>query len=1058
MTSTEPFNESKPLDRQESEGGARKAPAINASNFEGRSVDQQETPWHTLSVEAVQDLTVLPDLSYGVQTKNVPIRRERFGDNIIPTGSGPSLIKIIFNNFVNSITMILAFVAVVSGYFEDWAALGICIFVIVFVGVIGVYQEWNAAASLESLKTMTKGNAVVIRDGKADVIAIDEIVIGDIVVLEQGTNVPVDMRLFECTNLEIDEALLTGEVVPVSKKIDVIDDPKGDCALGDRVNQAFRNTIVVSGRGRGIAVAAGLNTQMGKVAARLAEDGGSTKTPLQLKMEKLMYAIFAVCILLVIIVFASNRFNMTESTIIYGAAVAIAILPQSLVAVVAVSMAISVRKMAAQKCIVRKLGSLEVLDSVTDICSDKTGTLTQNKMVVKSVAIGTDLPPMAVSGAPMEAAATFTEEGNDESDPIMIKKLRREDRRVADFFKAAALCGTTVLTKDEKNHLDGSGNPTEIAIQAMCWKVAAPRHVYEGEDKYQCTGMYSFDSSIKRMSATYKDAKTGEYFLTTKGAPERVLNLCKWKYTAKVKDHLEGDVPTAQLDDLTEEDKVEINATITRFASRGLRTICITRRNNEANLGGGPVNIGEGETIDKYSREDVESDLIFLGIVGIYDPPRVESKLSVNICQRAGIKVRMLTGDHFATATAIAKEIDIVDDVSAQQEGAVMIGPDFDKMSQQAIDLLDNLPSVIGRCSPDTKVNMIEALHRRGRVCAMTGDGFNDSPSIKEADIGCAMGSGTDVTKGVADFIITDDNFATIVKAIAEGRRIALAISKFVTHLLCGNMAETVVLIFGLGIMIDEQSVFVLSPMQILWLNLFTSSPPAIGLSVDAAPDFILRVPPNKKGLFNLELLADTICYGVVLGGTALSSFIYVLYSLGDGPKGTNCNTSDFQNCDDVLRARTTGYVVLYFGMLIHAYNVRYSRVHLFRMRWLDNAWLWGSFIFGISTLLVMIYVPTIAKNVFVHGEIDWEWFVILVALTIFVIFSEVYKLIKNTVDPVPVYDVTPEEAEDERRLFMGEFQKENRAEENDSRTVEEMASSEVQEMMRMQSSFVASM
>jgi P-type Na+/K+ transporter len=484
----------------------------------------------------------------------------------------------------------------------------------------------------------------------------------------------------------------------------------------------------------------------------------------------------------------------------------------------------------------------------------------------------------------------------------------------------------------------------------------------------------------------------------------------------------------------------------------------LSRRNNLANLGEDVISILEGETIDKYDRDAVESNLIFLGVVGIYDPPRVESKLSVNICQRAGIKVRMLTGDHFATATAIAKEIDIIDDLSAQQEGAVMVGPDFDKMSAQAIDLLPELPSVIGRCSPDTKVNMIAALHRRGRVCAMTGDGFNDSPSIKEADIGCAMGSGTDVTKGVADFIITDDNFSTIVKAIAEGRRIALAISKFVTHLLSGNMAETVVLIFGLGIMIDGQSVFVLSPMQILWLNLFTSSPPAIGLSVDAAPDFVLRVPPNKKGLFNLELFSDTLCYGTVLGSASLSSFIYVLYSLGDGPRGVDCNTSDYQSCDDVLRARTTGYVVLYFGMLIHAYNVRFARVSLFRMRWFDNAWLWGSFVFGISTLMVMIYVPSIAKNVFVHGAIDWEWFVILVALTIFVLFSEVYKLIKNTVDPVPVYNISPEDADDERRLFLGDFQTSNHAEEKDARTIEEMASSEVQDMMRMQSSFVSNM
>merc|ERR1712146_773337 len=255
----------------------------------------------------------------------------------------------------------------------------------------------------------------------------------------------------------------------------------------------------------------------------------------------------------------------------------------------------------------------------------------------------------------------------------------------------------------------------------------------------------------------------------------------------------------------------------------------------------------------------------------------------------------------------------------------------------------------------------------------------------------------------------------------------------------------------------DKQSVFVLSPMQILWLNLFTSSPPAIGLSVDAAPDFILRQPPNMKGLFNLELLADTLCYGIVMGSCALCSFIYVLYGLGSGPSGTDCNTSDYENCDDVLRARTTGYVVLYFGMLIHAYNVRYARVPLFQMRWLDNPWLWGSFVFGAATIVAQIYIPAIAKNVFVHGEISWEWFVILVALVIFTIFSEVYKLIKNTVDPVDMYPISAEGAEEERRLFHGGFQKDNRAEAYDDRSIEEMANSEVREMLRQQSSFVAS-
>ena len=1016
-------------------------PPANPTEILQVTVDSANTKWHTLTVEETMKATVLRSLKKGVAPDNVEIRRKQFGDNIIPTGKGPSLIKIIFGNFVNSITAILAFVAVVSGVFEDWAALGISIFVILFVGIIGAKQEWDAAQSLEGLKNMTKGTATVIRGGQADVISVDNVVVGDIIVLEQGTCIPADLRLFDSTNLEIDEALLTGEALPVSKKISAIKEDGSATPLGDRINMAYRNSTVTSGRGKGIAVAIGLKTEIGKMAEKLTSGVDDGKTELQKRMERLMYAIFAFCLVLVIIVFSANKFNMTASVILYGAAVAIAILPQSLVAVVAIAMSVSVRKMAIQKCIVRKLGSLEVLDRVTDICSDKTGTLTQNKMVVSRMLLGHDRV-IVVTGAPLNEDATFRED-NETRDRVDFDKLRESSALVDDFVMASALCGTTSLNKNDRGDLSGGGNPTEIALAALAWKCARPRQWYEDHGWSQ-KGEYPFDSSIKRMTASFRCEEKGISYIATKGAPERVLKLCKWRMEPKGKDEV--------LRELTDAERTTIENRIEDFAKLGLRTICLAKRN----MKDAPIDLCDDKRLDNYTRDEVENELIYLGIVGIYDPPRPESALAVRICRRAGIRVRMLTGDHYATAAAIAKEIGIIDDEDLKSDTAVMKGPDFDALTETEAKMMKELPFVIGRCSPDTKVRMIKELRARGQYMAMTGDGFNDSPSISDADIGCAMGSGTDVTKGVADLVITDDNFATIVRAVAEGRRISLAISKFVTHLLCGNCAEVVVLIFGLGIMQNDQSVFLLSPMEILWLNLFTSSPPAIGLSMDAAPPDVLRVPPNLKGIFNLELFVDTMVYGIAMGSISLCSFIFVLYGIHDGVSGNDCNRPDGvgQGCDIIWRARSTAYVSLYFNMLLHAYNVRFSRKSFFLMPKLDNNWLWGSFIFGIATIIPMLYVPWLAHNVFVHEQLSWEWGVVGVGFILFLIISEIFKCVKNAVSPVPVYAVTAEEEENERRLFSRENEVATDEARRETRATEEIAESELQESFARQASF----
>ena len=982
-------------------------------------------PWYTYAAADAFRLTLGNEGTTGergVDEKDVARNRTELGDNVIPISGGPNFFKMLLGQFCNAITLILGIVIVISAVFKDWAEFGVVVFVVVFNGLLGFYQEYGAEKSLQGLKEMTAGSAKVKRSGRISVIPIDEVVVGDVVILEQGASVPADLRLFEVSNLEIDEALLTGEALPVVKHCHPIPDPNGNCALGDRKNMAFRNTLVTQGRGKGIVVAGGLKTEMGKLADRLSNAGGSTKTELQKKLDYMMFSLFGVCVILAVIVFAANSFEYHESTLLYAAAVAVAILPESLFVVMTVATTMSVRRMASQRCIVRTLGALEVLGNVTDICSDKTGTLTENKMVVKTALVGVD-KCFRVAGAPHGAFGAFlpradtlpspqsnpaspgvrggtgTESGSFGSPRRKEEGVNMESmgRMYRDFFRSAAMCSTTslFLDVDEPSTLIGKGNPTEVAIQVMTWKAGLNREYFEDEEEWEVAGEFPFDSSVKRMSVVCRNRKDPRKAYTcTKGAPERILNLCYW--------HITED---GTIKDITDADRATILANIDNLAKQGLRTICMAQRNLDVS----PITLPEDRSVryDKeHARESIEGDLIFLGVVGIFDPPRPESQPSINTCQQAGIRVRMLTGDHTSTACAIATTLGICPEgTTAEDRGMVMSGPELDRLSNEELDALPDLPVVVGRCSPESKVKMIEAIHRRGGVVAMTGDGFNDSPSIKIADIGCAMGSGTDVTKGVADIVITDDNFATIVKAVAEGRRIADAIRKFVLHLLSSNVAEVIILILGLPIQYQGRSVFILSPIEILWLNMFTGSPPATGLSLDEADENILHVPPNTVGFFTKELIADTMFYGLFLGTCSLLSFVFVAFGIHDGfgDRGNDCNSHSGTDCDVIWTARATAFSVLYIGLLLHAYNIRSPRKSVFRAKWFDNNWLSGSVAFGVVTLVVIIYVEPIATNVFIHRYLTWEWGVVAVAIIVFMALSEMYKVIKNIVDPVPI-------------------------------------------------------
>lgn len=959
--------------------------------------------WWALALENVFNLVQLDDPTVGLESHECPHHQKDLGDNVIPIKGGPKWYRILLGQFLNAITAVLLIVIVISAVFEDWAEFGVVIAILLFNAALGFYQEYGAERSMQSLKKMTAGVAKVMRNGVPEIIFIDEVVVGDVIILEQGACIPADCRVFESSNLEVDEALLTGEALPVMKHANVIPDPDGRIALGDRKNMVFRNTTVTQGRGKAVVTTGGVFTEMGKLAKRLGTGNKAAKTALMKKLDLMMYFLFACCVVLAVVVFAANKMRYDPTTLSYATAVAIAILPESLFLVITVAMTMSVKKMAQKKCVVRKLTVLEVLGNVTDICSDKTGTLTENKMVVKKALIGVD-EVFIVTGAPYDVHGLFVPilESGVEGEGFEMGSRYPNHPHLFEFLRCAALCSTTILhiSEEDMDTLEGSGNPTEVAIQVMTWKAQANRDKFVDEG-FECVAEYAFDSKIKRMSAAWYNAKKTDLFLCTKGAPERVLELCNWKLNEKG-----GKIA------ITSGDKELVNRHINELAQQGLRTLCFACRMEGVDRFPVPSDQPFG---DVYDRDLIETDLVYLGIVGIYDPPRPESRPSVIACQHAGIRVRMLTGDHTSTAGSIATMLNIIGRRDLSDPVKLQAGPDFDHVDEDVVDGWAELPFVIGRCSPESKVRMIEALHRRKRVVAMTGDGFNDSPSIKIADVGCAMGSGVDVTKGVADLVITDDNFSTIVKAVAEGRRVSQCIRKFVVHLLSSNVAEVITLICGLWIRHEDVALFVLSPLEILWLNMLTSSPPATGLSLDRATKDVLLVPPNVAGFFTPELIADTFVYGFWLGAVTLSGFVLIVYGFADGPAGVNCNkTNGSKECYPSWQARCTAFGTLYFGLFVHAYTVRHPRLSIFKMNWLDNLWIAASILCGTILFFPIVYINAIAHNVFVHHMITWHWGVLVVAVVFFLAVSELYKVIKNCLFPIPHVDLDVDNDEDD--------------------------------------------
>jgi Na+-exporting ATPase len=951
----------------------------------------------------------------------------------------------------------------VSFGIQSWIEGGVVAAVILLNVVVGFFQEYSAEKTMDSLRSLSSPTATVVRGGEAMVVPSGEVVPGDLIEVKMGDTIPADIRLIEAKNFETDEALLTGESLPVRKREHAtFDDNTGP---GDRLNVAYSSSTVTKGRAKGIVFATATFTEIGAIASALNQKerrvrpvkrkangkagphryleaytltlgdalgrflGVNVGTPLQRKLSKLAMLLFGVAVVCAIIVLGANKFHTSQAVIIYAVATGLSMIPASLVVVLTITMAAGTKRMVQRHVIVRNLKSLEALGAVTDICSDKTGTLTQGKMVAR----GAWIPGIGTYTVELTSSEPFNPTKGDirfeAREPHEINFRPRSDKeqeaatekgavyspadllassksRLQEFLTVASLANVATVFEKEGAWV-ARGDPTEIAIQVFASRFGKNRLDVMKETggntpEWVEVAEFPFDSDVKRMSVIMKHNTTGDQFAFTKGAVERVIRVCT-KYCTD--DVPKGEVAEAEMTDKFRE---QILSNMEVFAGLGLRVLALASRKLDPAM-------GASEDTD---RNEVEKDLTFLGLIGLYDPPRPESAPAVRECHEAGISVHMLTGDHPETAKAIAIEVGILpkamNRVSADIASAmVMTASAFDALSDDEVDKLPVLPLVIARCAPSTKVRMIDALHRRNKFVAMTGDGVNDSPSLRRADVGIAMGqAGSDVAKDASDIVLTDDNFASIVAAIEEGRRIFDNIQKFVLHVLAENLAQAGTLLVGLAFKdASSLSVFPLAPVEIVWIIMITSGLPDMGLGFERAVPDIMRRPPHslKMGIFTFEFLIDMVVYGLWVAALCLTSFVLRVYVWGNGNLGENCNDYYSDQCETVFRARATTFACLTWFSLFLAWEVVDMRRSFFRMQpgsklyftqWFHDVWrnkfLFWAILFGFVSLFPTLYIPVINHAVFKHTGISWEWGIVFVAAVLFFAGVEAWKWAKR--------------------------------------------------------------
>ena len=938
------------------------------------------------------------DTNTGLSSAEAQRRLEKFGPNQLASAPPVPKWKKFLAQFQDPLVYLLLAATVISliawfiershgtaGEVLPFDAI-VIILILIVNAVLGYIQEARAEQAVEALAQMTAPQTSVLRDGKIVHINTADVVPGDIVVLGEGDTVSADGRLFAAASLRIAEASLTGESVPVGKKPDTLDSAK---ALGDRTNMIFNGTSVTQGTGRAIVTGTGMNTQVGKIADMLSQTDDED-TPLQKEMTHVSKILgIAVCIIAAVVLvalFITQGFHKMPDDLIdsllLAVSLAVAAVPEGLATILTVVLALGVQRMAKHNAIVKKLSSVETLGSASVICSDKTGTLTRNEMTVERIV--TPSGEVQLTGTGYEPKGKMLGMGGDaieESAPVNAEALRT--------IAVGAFANDGDLRQNDAGQWEIVGDPTEVSLVVASRKIKAERAL----GKLDRVAEVPFTSERKRMAVIGKDSSdNGNLSVYAKGAPDVLLGYCTRIAV--------GDAVRP----MTEGDRQEILATVERLSGEAYRTLGEAYRplgtTSLADIPGIKTNAA-GQVTDISEQSDViERDLIWAGMVGIIDPPRTEVRDSVAEAHRAGIRTVMITGDHPLTAARIASDLGII-----EKGGKALTGDQLDAMPDEAaFDKATSEVSVYARVAPEHKLKIVESLQRQGNIAAMTGDGVNDAPAVKSADIGVAMGiTGTEVTKESAKMILADDNFSTIVAAVREGRVIFDNIRKFLRYLLSSNVGE-VFTVFG-GVMLagvlgitQPGTTGVAVPLlatQLLWINLLTDAAPALAMGVDPQTDDVMARSPRKltDRVIDRDMWIDIAFIGIIMAAVTLIGMdmhleggLFTDRSIG--------GTHEFQ----MIEARTMGFTILVFAQLFNAIASRSARQSAF-VGLFSNKWLWGAIGLSVVLQLVVIYVPFLNSAFGTTPLGPWAWVECICLAAVVLIASEIYKAIMRAID-----------------------------------------------------------
>ncbi len=845
---------------------------------------------------------------HGLSSDQVILKRQQDGFNELKETKKESLFVKFLKEFKDPLILILLAAAIISVIVEpgEWVESLIILIVVLLNAVLGVYQEDRAEKSLEALKKLSSPHAKVIRDGKKITIPSKEVCIGDLLVIDAGDLIVSDARVIESASLQIDESALTGESLAVEK----VDTPinKEECPLGDQKNMVFASTMCTYGRGLAIVTSIGMDNEIGKIAAMLqAKD--ENMTPLQIKLAQISKVIGIMCIVICIAVFGMEMMTGMSMLEAFKTAIALAVaaIPEGLATVVTIVLSIGVSKMVKHNAIIRKLPAVETLGSCNVICSDKTGTLTQNKMTLTNVY------------TKKEGYQDFNVNCDDE---------------VKNLVRLFSLCSDGDIVVENDGTYKSIGDPTETSVVYALYQLGETKD--ELASQYKRVNEIAFDSDRKMMSVFMEHQ--GKILQITKGAPDVILDRCVGDNTdvAKINDQM---------------------------AESALRVLAVA------------INYHK-ELPEKLDSNELEKNMTFVGLVGMIDPPRLEVKEAISSARTGGVKTVMITGDHLTTASAIAKELGIL-----EEDSLAITGEELNQMSDEELEEKVDRIRVYARVAPEHKVRVVNAFQKRGQVVAMTGDGVNDSPALKKADIGCAMGiTGTDVSKNASDMILVDDNFSTIIQAIKQGRGIYANIKKDVHFLLSTNIGE-VVTIFSASLIGLVSGIAIgvpFMPMHLLWINLITDTLPAFALGLEPVDENVMEEKPRKKDeSFFAQGLGFRIIYqGILIGLIALASYL-------------------IGNRESHEIGMTMAFITLVLTQLIHAFNIK-SEKSIFNKQIFNNKYLWLAFVVGIGLQLCVIYIPFLA-NIFDLVPLDLRHVLISIGLSlIMLIVSEIVKLVKR--------------------------------------------------------------